>query len=55
MQQDVDAVAVSFVRSADDIDKVRDAVGKAPILLVAKIETPEAVADLEGIVARPTR
>lgn len=51
VQHDVDAVAVSFVRSADDIDKVRDAVDKAPILLVAKIETPEAVADLEGIVA----
>ena len=51
VQHDVDAVAVSFVRSAEDIDKVRDAVDKAPILLVAKIETPEAVADLEGIVA----
>ena len=51
VHQDVDAVAVSFVRSADDIDKVRAAAGHAPILLVAKIETPEAVADLEGIVA----
>jgi pyruvate kinase len=51
VQQDVDAVAVSFVRSAADIERVRDAVDKAPILLVAKIETPEAVADLEAVVA----
>jgi len=51
VQHDVDAVAVSFVRSADDIDEVRGAAGKAPIMLVAKIETPEAVADLDDIVA----
>ena len=51
VQHDVDAVAVSFVRSADDIDKVRGAAGDAPILLVAKIETPDAVAELEAIVA----
>jgi pyruvate kinase len=51
VRHDVDAVAVSFVRSADDIDEVRGAADKAPILLVAKIETPEGVAELEGIVA----
>ena len=51
VRHDIDAVAVSFVRSADDIDQVREAAGNAPILLVAKIETPEAVADLDGIVA----
>jgi pyruvate kinase len=51
VHEDVDAVAVSFVRSAEDIDKFRVAVGHAPLLLVAKVETPEAVADLEGIVA----
>jgi len=51
VRHDVDAVAVSFVRSAEDIDKVREAAGDAPLFLVAKVETPEAVADLDGIVA----
>jgi pyruvate kinase len=51
VRHDIDAVAVSFVRSAEDIDQVRQAAGNAPILLMAKIETPEAVADLDGIVA----
>jgi pyruvate kinase len=47
----VDAVAVSFVRSAADIDAVRRAAGADCPMLVAKIEMPEAVADLDGIVA----
>ena len=51
----VDAIAVSFVRSADDIMAVRamarsHAVSGLP-MVVAKIETPEAVAELDGIVA----
>jgi pyruvate kinase len=51
VHEDIDAVAVSFVRSAEDIDKVRAAAGHVSLLLVAKIETPDAVADLDGIVA----
>jgi pyruvate kinase len=49
----VDAVAVSFVRSAQDVVQVRQAIEKLsphnlPIL-VAKLERPEALDDLEGI------
>jgi len=47
----VDAVAVSFVRSAADMEKVRAAAGPAGPMLVAKIETQEAVDDLEAIIA----
>ena len=47
----VDAVAISFVRSGADMDAVRKAAGPDSPMLVAKIETPEAVSDLDGIVA----
>jgi pyruvate kinase len=47
----VDLVAVSFVRSAGDVERVRSAAGAACPMLVAKIETPEAVGDLDRIVA----
>ncbi len=47
----VDAVAVSFVRSAVDIDTVRAAAGPNPPVLVAKVETAEAIENLDGIVA----
>jgi pyruvate kinase len=49
----VDYVALSFVRKADDVRLVRDiceAWGK-PTPIVAKIETPAAVDDLEGIIS----
>jgi len=45
----VDAVAVSFVRSAADIDAARAV--RPDAFLVAKIETAEAVEDLASIVA----
>jgi len=47
----VDAVAVSFVRSAADIQAVRDAVGADGPMLIAKIETEEGVRQLDRIVA----
>ena len=47
----VDAIAVSFVRTAADIEAVRVQAGAHCPMLVAKIETPEAVADLDAIVA----
>ena len=49
----VDYVALSFVRTSDDVRLVRDiceAWGK-PTPIVAKIETPAAVDDLEGIIS----
>ena len=48
---DIDMVAVSFVTSASDITAVRDAAGPDGPMLVAKIETAEAVADLDDIIA----
>jgi pyruvate kinase len=49
----VDYVALSFVRRSEDVRHVREiceAWGK-PTPIVAKIETPAAVEDLEGIIA----
>ena len=54
LQQDVDAVAISFVRSADDVLKVRTAMkrlnkpGRAP-LLIAKLEKPEVFKELDRV------
>ena len=50
VKEGVDAVAVSFVRSAADLDAVRQAIGGTGAMLIAKIETPEAIADLDAIV-----
>src|SRR5215510_15485936 len=52
--QGVDAVAISFVRTAEDVKKVRYAMerfstGKRPPLLIAKLEKPEALDNLEAI------
>jgi len=49
----VDFIALSFVRSAGDIDlvhQVMDEVGSPRIPVIAKMEKPEAVANLEAIV-----
>ena len=46
----VDAVAISFVRTAADVATVRQAVGPDGPMLVAKIETPAAVEDLDAII-----
>ena len=46
----VDAVAVSFVRSAEDLTRARQACAASGALIVAKIETQEAVDDLDAIV-----
>ncbi|HVM02737.1 MAG TPA: pyruvate kinase, partial [Acidimicrobiales bacterium] len=51
IEADVDAVAISFVRSAADIDRARQALGGTDTMLVAKIETQEAVDDLDAILA----
>ncbi len=54
ISQGVDAVAISFVRSADDVKKVRYAMerfsnGKRLPLLIAKLEKPEALDNLDAI------
>jgi len=48
---DIDAVAISFVRSAADVERVRSATGQDGPMLVAKIETQEAVDALESVIA----
>lgn len=57
ISQGVDAVAISFVRSAEDVKKVREALdrfshGKRQPLLIAKIEKPEAIDNLDEILER---
>jgi len=51
IKQGVDAVALSFVRRAADVAALRRAIRRqgAAALVVAKIEQPEAVHDLAGI------
>ena len=54
LSQGVDAVAVSFVRTAEDVKKVRSAMerlsnGRRVPLLIAKLEKPEALDNLEAI------
>jgi pyruvate kinase len=46
----VEAVAISFVRRSEDIDAVRDAIGNSGTMLVAKVETAEAIDNLDAIV-----
>jgi pyruvate kinase len=46
----VDAIAVSFVRSGADMDKVRDIVGRGGAQLCSKIETRDAINNLEEVV-----
>ncbi len=55
LQQGVDAVAISFVRTAGDIEVVRKAINElsprgADIPIVAKLEKPEAVENLHAII-----
>ena len=47
----IDAVAVSFVRSAGDIVRAREALEAPAPMLVAKIETQEAVDNLDEVIA----
>ena len=54
ISQSVDAVAISFVRTAEDVKKVRYAMerfsnGKRLPLLIAKLEKPEALENLDAI------
>jgi len=48
--EDVDFIAISFVRGAEDIEAVRAATRGSDAMLVAKIETPEAIVNLDAVV-----
>jgi pyruvate kinase len=50
LAEGIDSVAVSFVCSGHDMEKVRAVTGRGPMLM-AKIETPEGVLDLSHILA----
>ncbi len=49
LTQGVDMVAMSFVRNADEVCAVVDAAGSDPPMVLAKVETAEAVAELDAI------
>jgi pyruvate kinase len=49
MAENVDYVAISFVRNAADVRAVRELMGSARVPIVAKIEKPEAVQDIDAI------
>jgi pyruvate kinase len=48
---EVDLIAQSFVRSARDVERLREAMGDRRVPIVAKIEKHEALGDLDAIVA----
>ncbi|MBN1117303.1 MAG: pyruvate kinase [Bacteroidales bacterium] len=54
INQDVDWIALSFVRSAEDIRKLRELIHKAgkDIGIVAKIEKPEALENIDAIIGQ---
>ncbi|MDP2183553.1 MAG: pyruvate kinase [Actinomycetota bacterium] len=47
----VDLIAQSFVRSADDVSRLRELMGASPVPIVAKIEKHEAADEIAAIVA----
>jgi pyruvate kinase len=49
LEQGVDMVALSFVRSADDVRALREVLGPAPVRVVAKIEKPQAWENIDAI------
>jgi pyruvate kinase len=52
LEQDVDFMTLSFVRSASDIRQLRKLIGKdSQVAIVAKIETKQAIENLEEIIA----
>jgi pyruvate kinase len=47
----IDLIAQSFVRQAEDVRRLRDAMGGRTVPIVAKVEKHEAAGDIESIVA----
>jgi pyruvate kinase len=54
LEEDVDFVALSFVRHEDDLDPIRQVIQnrRHPPLLIAKLEKPQAIERLEKILER---
>lgn len=51
VSQGVDWIALSFVRKPDDVRELRKLIGDPAIKVMAKIEKPEAVANMDAIIA----
>lgn len=53
LENDVDWIALSFVRRAEDINSMRSIINehKSPARIVAKIEKPEALSNIDEIIA----
>ncbi|HUF32523.1 MAG TPA: pyruvate kinase [Acidimicrobiales bacterium] len=51
MEEGIDAIAISFVRTAEDVRTVRREVGTGGPMLIAKVETQTAVDDVDAIIA----
>jgi pyruvate kinase len=49
LDQGVDMVALSFVRSAGDVRALREVLGSEPVRVVAKIEKPQAWENIDAI------
>jgi pyruvate kinase len=49
IENELDFVALSFVRKADDLIKLKKLLGENDIKIIAKIEKPEALNDFENI------
>jgi pyruvate kinase len=47
----VDMIALSFVRTAADVQQLRDRLGRRPVSIVAKIEKPEGWENIEPILS----
>jgi pyruvate kinase len=52
IERRVDFLALSFVRGADEVQELKDYLTQkgSPIKVVSKVETPQAVADLEAVI-----
>jgi pyruvate kinase len=55
LEQQVDWVALSFVRNSDEVRELKEMIqelstSRSPVPVVAKIEKPEAVDDIDGII-----
>lgn len=51
MKHKVDYVALSFVRKAQDIRNIKEVIGSRNIPVVAKIEKPEALSNIDDIIS----
>lgn len=49
IEQKLDFVALSFVRKAQDLVDLQQLIGEAPIRIIAKIEKPEAIDEIDRI------